>query len=769
MKTSKLTPIILIVTFFSLFLLLTPLGIFNDWIPPTIHTGFYSIDNIDPGDDHGYYVYLRSLFFDGNIDFYNELNYGHAENFNSTGYSFNNWQVGQSILVLPFFLLGHLCAHFLNALGHPVSINGYSFPYYMSTALASQTYLFIGLLITFQINRKYFTEIASLLATLMIWVASPLIYFTFIRQRMAHTIEFFLSALFIWIWLNNRESSNRWKHALMGGLLGFLGSVRVMGIGLAIIYFVDQLWLVKKSNFNKLPINCLICFAVSVLIFISTQLFTWQTIEGFPLPIYNVEANEAFASKFSVFGYLENAIFFFLGHKWGILYSSPVLLLGAIGVIFCKKLEGIRFPIILAILAYTFLIIYYAKYLASYQFRYLIPIYPLVSLGLGYVFSEAFKFKIPKLAIILLSIAFVISQYFVLIQYKITVSYQDPQFIFKALSNIPTIISERSELLLRSTNIFRLFSLDVDFNWTYKEFSYFIFYPMFQALLVILGCKAFCKTKKYFETSNGEKSKAIFIFGVLIIFILDIFLIISGPEKSEAEIRARLDYKKFNKQAKKAEERGDINEAILSLEKAVEAFPSSWRANSKLGLFLTSKGDIEKANKYYQASLRLNSQQPIGKYNLAKNFVQLGELDRAEGFFRSSIQDNPINPKPYQDLAQLLFKQKKVEEAERFFNKAIELNPKFGLAYSNLAILLNRLNRHEEAEKFFKKAIALNPKLGNAHLNLAILLTNLKRYNEAISHIKKAFDAGIISPIMGRLIKFYGIQIYEIGEMEKKS
>ena len=46
-------------TLFFLFLLLTPLGIFNDWVPPNIHQGFYSVATIDAGDDTGYYAFLR--------------------------------------------------------------------------------------------------------------------------------------------------------------------------------------------------------------------------------------------------------------------------------------------------------------------------------------------------------------------------------------------------------------------------------------------------------------------------------------------------------------------------------------------------------------------------------------------------------------------------------------------------------------------------------------------------------------------------------------
>lgn len=97
--------------FFFIFLLLTPLGVFNSWIPPNLHTGFYSVTTIDEGDDTGYYAFLRSSFIDGDFDFFNERGYAHAEKINPTGYVFNNWQMGQAILFLPFFLAGHGLAH----------------------------------------------------------------------------------------------------------------------------------------------------------------------------------------------------------------------------------------------------------------------------------------------------------------------------------------------------------------------------------------------------------------------------------------------------------------------------------------------------------------------------------------------------------------------------------------------------------------------------------------------------------------------------------
>ena len=762
MQTRNLSQIVFIGIFFLFFLLLAPMGVFNDWIPPNIHTGVYSVTNLDGGDDWGYYVYLRSLFFDGDIDFYNERHYIHLGRFNPTGYVFNNWQIGQSFLVLPFFLLGHLSALVLNTLGFPVSIDGYSFPYLMSTALASQTYLFLGLLLTFQINRKYFSEFASVFATLMVWASSPLIYYTFIRQRMAHTTEFFLASLFIWLWLNNRQSSNIWKHAAMGGILGFLGSVRLLGLGLAIIYAVDKLCQLKSFDLKKIQFNALGCFSLFCLLFFSIQFSSWQILDGVPLPVHNLNKNQDTVSSLSLMGHLENAISFLIGSKWGILFSSPIIFIGVIGVIFSRNLGRLRIPIILVILAYSFVVIHYLKDLASYQYRYLTPIYPLVSMGLAYLFSETSKSKIGRFVIVCLSLVFVVAQYLILIQYKIIFPFNEPQLTFKVLSNTPSILSNEPGLLLRSTSFFRLVTLGIDFDWTYKEYSYLIFYPLIQLILVVSGYKIFYWLIDNLEALNSQKLKAVCFIGASIIISINILLLILNPSKTRAEIIARQEFFQLNLQVKDAESKGDINVGLSLMGKAVKAFPESWNANFKFALFLTSKGDIEKANKYYLEALRLNPQQQIVKFNLAKNLVAQGKLEQAENLLRSSIRDNPSNPKPYQSLAQLLSKQKKAEEAEFFFNRAIMLNSKFELAYLNFAILLNSLNRFDEAEKLFKKAILLNPRNGKTHLSFTILLTNLKRYNEAIAHLKRAFDLGVSNPTMGSLMKFYGVQAYEV-------
>ncbi len=277
-------------TLFFAFLLLTPLGIFNNWIPPDIHKGFYSVTTIDGGDDAGYYAFLRSVFFDGDLDFFNELHYVHSEKLMPTGYVFNNWQMGQALLFLPFFIVGHLLALLYQGLGYPISVGGYSAPYYIATAVASVTFLFAGLILVFKTLHSFIDKRFALLVTLSIWLASPLIYFSFIRQRMAHTSEFFLAAILIFAWVHFRSSRDPVRHAVLGALLGFLCMTRVINITFFALFAVDLLWSLRadwKSKPEEAFKKSLILGGSMLggfFLVLLPQIVCWNQLNGVPFP-----------------------------------------------------------------------------------------------------------------------------------------------------------------------------------------------------------------------------------------------------------------------------------------------------------------------------------------------------------------------------------------------------------------------------------------------------------------------------------------------------
>ena len=388
-------------TLFFVFLLLTPLGIFNNWIPPDIHKGFYSVTTIDGGDDAGYYAFLRSVFFDGDLDFFNELNYAHSEKLMPTGYVFNNWQMGQALLFLPFFIVGHLLALLYQGLGYPISVGGYSAPYYIATAVASVTFLFAGLILVFKTLHSFIDKRFALLVTLSIWLASPLIYFSFIRQRMAHTSEFFLSAVLIFAWIHFRplavEAMGRdllsrvaVRHALLGALLGFLCMTRVINIAFLALFAVDLLWSFRtdwKSKPAETVKKLLVLGGAGLggfFLVMLPQIICWNQLNGVPFPPRHMKFAGEGLSGISLFPLLENAWTLFFSAKWGLVFSMPLAVMGLVGL-FLKneRLKEIR-PGLLAYLAGIFaIVILYPEDSASYGHRHLISALPVFTLGLG--------------------------------------------------------------------------------------------------------------------------------------------------------------------------------------------------------------------------------------------------------------------------------------------------------------------------------------------------------------------------------------------------
>jgi tetratricopeptide (TPR) repeat protein len=719
--------IILIGIFFSFFLLVSPIGIFNDSISPKLQTGFYTLTRIDPGDDTGYYAYLRSIFFDGDIDFFNEANFAHAEKFMPTGYVFNNWQMGQSILFFPFFLLGHFWATLLNFLGHSVTLDGYSFPYFMSTAWASQTYLFIGLLLTYKINRKFFDTTASLIATILVWLATSLLYYTFVRQRMSHTIEFFLSATFILIWLNNRHSSNALKHSALGIILGILCMARVINVALGFLYVIDQIciagWLWKTDRVSKKTLLIrLSYFSISWLFAFSPQLLTWYKIDGVPLPALHAKIAQNESSAFSIGKIWIQTKNFFWGERWGIIFSSPIILIGTIGLIFGKQFSKLRFASIATVLAYFTIVILLFRYLDAYEYRYLSPALPLVSLGLAAILAHLLKNHYWRWPTLLCSLLLIVVQYFIFVQYKIVIEHNDPQFIIKALNEIPGIITDRPSVLLRSSNFIAIFSSSTQTDWSYLEFSYLIIYPLFQFGLLAAFSYLFFRERR---TETPNQWKGFYISGVVLIFAINITLLVTAPTKSSEEIQSRLQYEQIKGSAEKANKEGRIDEAIKHWEKAIHLIPGFWIPHFRLGVLLTENSYYEKAIERLQIAHQLNSKHPGINFYLGLNSTIIRNYDQSEYYLRQAIKSNRENP----------------------------------ITYERLAYALRKKNKWKDAEKQYRTAIMLNPQFALAHLNFAVFLTELKRHKEAVFHLKSAINLGFRTPMIHELAKIYNLML----------
>jgi len=309
------------------------------------------------GDGVGYYAYLRSLFFDYDVDFGNEYRYFesvlpedsqpltttflHSPR-TETGYLHNHWPVGPAILWFPFFLVGHIAARLAVCLGRPVVLDGYSLPYQLGIAVGSVVYAFTGLMLVYRLCRERFSTAICLLSLLLVWFGTSLTAYMYFMPSMSHAVSFFCSSAFIYTWYRTRHGRSL---AAWGGLgmLGGLVALQRLQDGIFVLMVAIELglpvigWARERRwrQFLGLLVPGLVFVAGLVLTFLP-QIITWQVLYG------KVAPNVYQESVGLGFDWLHPRIVAVLfSSRHGLLSWTPLLAFGLAGLVLLYRSDRI--------------------------------------------------------------------------------------------------------------------------------------------------------------------------------------------------------------------------------------------------------------------------------------------------------------------------------------------------------------------------------------------------------------------------------------------
>jgi hypothetical protein len=206
-------------------------------VAPLVTHRIYASDEIQ------YFAYTRSLFFDGDLDFNNEYLYFcnldavkfadfcrdlYGKREPETGLPINVAPIGTGLFWMPFFALAHLFVLGVNALGAHLPADGYSQPYIFAITLGSYIYGCAGLLLCYLLSRRYFGQGLAALAVVVMWLATPVIFYTVIAPPWSHATSLFTVTLFLWLWNRTRRPEGRTlkEWALLGASAGLMMLVR---------------------------------------------------------------------------------------------------------------------------------------------------------------------------------------------------------------------------------------------------------------------------------------------------------------------------------------------------------------------------------------------------------------------------------------------------------------------------------------------------------------------------------------------------------------
>ncbi|HET9317360.1 MAG TPA: hypothetical protein VFQ51_17345 [Vicinamibacteria bacterium] len=184
------------------------------------------------GDGVMYYVQLRSLLKDADIDLTNE--YTHYELIDredlrvrtKTGLRRSIFAIGPALAWAPFFAAGEAVARVERAAGRDADLSGYGPAHVNATALGSFAYGFAALLLIHDLLRRHFTPGLATAGVVLLWAGSFLHWYMVHQPTMSHAPSAFGAALVIWLWDRTRGTRTTRAYLGLGLALGFAMCLR---------------------------------------------------------------------------------------------------------------------------------------------------------------------------------------------------------------------------------------------------------------------------------------------------------------------------------------------------------------------------------------------------------------------------------------------------------------------------------------------------------------------------------------------------------------
>ncbi|MBD3672379.1 MAG: tetratricopeptide repeat protein [Planctomycetaceae bacterium] len=187
--------------------------------------------------------------------------------------------------------------------------------------------------------------------------------------------------------------------------------------------------------------------------------------------------------------------------------------------------------------------------------------------------------------------------------------------------------------------------------------------------------------------------------------------------------------------------RGQADDALKSLQRALEQEPLDAVTQFNLGDAYLRLGRIEEGIAAYQTAAELNPDFETNAFNnLGMALLQGGDAEEAENAFRQSLESDPSNLNARMNLALSLSLQEQTDDAIAVYEDILRNRPDYRDAYTTLiqfAIFSDRLELAEEWTQTFRQQFSQDP---DSHALWGQLQLKQKHNDEAIASFSQALQ-----------------------------
>jgi hypothetical protein len=291
------------------------------------------------GIDH--FVYLRSLWMDGDLDLANDYaavspRGASVDPPTPLGRTGNVHPVGPALLWSPFYALADLLCR---AAGRPADGDGA--PYRNAVALAGLIYGWLGLVFLYRSASPRAGRGPALLATLGVAFGTFLYWYLAYAPTMAHALAFAAAAAAVQVWLSPLPPGPR-RAALLGAACGVAALAKWSSVLLLILPLVELgPRLLRRESRAPAARELGIVLAAALAVFIP-QLIVWKLLYG---SFLTIPQGAGFVSGLPQ---LSGVLF---SPRHGLLSWSPILYLALPGLALLARREPLRAAAALALFA----------------------------------------------------------------------------------------------------------------------------------------------------------------------------------------------------------------------------------------------------------------------------------------------------------------------------------------------------------------------------------------------------------------------------------
>jgi tetratricopeptide (TPR) repeat protein len=206
----------------------------------------------------------------------------------------------------------------------------------------------------------------------------------------------------------------------------------------------------------------------------------------------------------------------------------------------------------------------------------------------------------------------------------------------------------------------------------------------------------------------------------------------------------------FNNLGNVYSEIGNIDMALVALERAVAINPTLSESRANLGNIYLQKGRLNDAIQQYQAALAVNPGDPKTYNNIGNAYMALDHLNDAGSSYRQAIQLDPNFADAYRNLALFYTRLEKYPDAISQLNHALALDSQNHQVYSQLGELYYRMGDYDKGLAQFRKALSLKPDSAEAYYGLGICYGKLGQTSDEIQAYTQAL---LLKPdLLGALV-----------------